>query len=151
MTADTKYFGPVDYEADDLIRFPSGLFGFEDEKQFLLLPFEGSGGDLLCLQSLSTPSLSFVVMNPFSLLPSYHPEPAENELNLLGVKQNGELGYYVLCVVREPVEDTTVNLRCPVVINPETRTAIQVILETGAYHMRHRLAEFRSGEAGAPC
>ena len=64
MTADTKYFGPVDYEADDLIRFPSGLFGFEDEKQFLLLPFEGSGGDLLCLQSLSTPSLSFVVMNP---------------------------------------------------------------------------------------
>ena len=37
MTADTKYFGPVDYEADDLIRFPSGLFGFEDEKQFLLL------------------------------------------------------------------------------------------------------------------
>ena len=79
------------------------------------------------------------------------PALAEEELAFLGVQQSGELGYYVLCVVREPVQETTVNLKCPVVINPDTRTAIQAILTDGGYHMRHRLAEFRSGEAVAPC
>ena len=151
MTADTKYFGPVEYEADDVVRFPNGLFGFEEEKEFLLLPFEGSHGTLLCFQSLAHPSLAFVAMNPFSLLPSYSPALAEEELAFLGVQQSGELGYYVLCVVREPVQETTVNLKCPVVINPDTRTAIQAILTDGGYHMRHRRAEFRSGEAVAPC
>ena len=33
MTADTKYFGPVEYEADDPLHFPNGLFGFEEEKE----------------------------------------------------------------------------------------------------------------------
>lgn len=151
MTSETKYFGPVEYEADDPLHFPNGLFGFEEEKEFLLLPFEGSGSNLLCLQSLAHPSLAFVAMNPFSLLPDYSPEPAAEELAFLGASHSGELGYYVLCAVREPVGDSTVNLKCPVVVNPETRTAVQVILEGGAYHMRHRLAEFRGEEAVAPC
>ena len=150
-TVDTKYFGPVEYEADDLVHFSNGLFGFEGEKSFLLLPFAGSQGNLLCLQSAATPLIAFVAMNPFSLLPSYNPVLQAEELAALGVSQSGELGYYVLCTVREPVGDTTVNLKCPVVINPETRAAAQVILETGDYRMRHRLAEFRSGEASPTC
>lgn len=54
--------------------------------------------------------------------------------------------YYVMCVAREPVGESTVNLRCPVVVNPELRRAAQVILDTDAYHMRHRLDEFSNGE-----
>ena len=59
------------------------------------------------------------------------------------------MGYYVLCVVKNPVSDSTVNLKCPVAINPETRVAYQVILDTEDYEMRHPLAEFSKG--GAPC
>lgn len=51
-----------------------------------------------------------------------------------------------MCVAREPVGESTVNLRCPVVVNPELRRAAQVILDTDAYHMRHRLDEFSNGE-----
>ena len=43
----TKYFGEVEYEQKDLIRFPIGMIGFEEEQEFLLLPFEGSGGGML--------------------------------------------------------------------------------------------------------
>ena len=38
------------------------------------------------------------------------------------------LCYYVLCVVREPVQESTLNFKCPVVVNPDSRRAIQVIL-----------------------
>lgn len=145
MQLNTKYFGPVDYDSEDIISFPNGLFGFENETAFLLLPFEGSNGNLLCFQSVQTPSLAFVAMDPFALYPAYNPVLTDEELRFLGASESGELGYYVLCVVKEPVSESTVNLRCPIVIHPGNRTAIQVILEETEYHMRHRLGDFSNG------
>ena len=52
MKLSTKYFGEIDYGDEDVIRFPQGIFAFEEEKEFLLLPFSGSDGTLLCLQSV---------------------------------------------------------------------------------------------------
>ena len=142
MQLDTKYFGRIHYAPEDVLEFPNGLFGFEAEKQFLLLPFSGSQGNMLCLQSVSAPSPAFILMNPFSLKPDYAPELSQEELALMGVSQRYELCYYVMCVAREPVSESTVNLRCPVVVNPDLHRACQVILDTEDYHMRHRLDEF---------
>ena len=128
MKLQTKYFGEIEYEESEILTFPVGLFGFEEEHQFLLLPFEGSAATLLCLQSVATPALAFVAMDPFSQ----------------------ELGFYVLCVVKKPVSESTVNLKCPVAVHPETRVAQQVILETDRYEMRHLLSQFGPRE-GAPC
>lgn len=150
MRTNTKYFGEIDYEAGDILHFRDGLFAFEAEREFLLLPFAGSNGTLLCFQSLMTPELAFVAMNPFALRPDYAPELQKTELESLGVERSQELSFYVLCVVRDPVSESTVNFRCPVAVNEDTGRAMQVILEAGGYDMRHRLSELRTGEA-APC
>ena len=92
----TKYFGEIEYEAGDVLHFPDGLFGFEEEQGFLLLPFEGGGG-MLCLQSVKTPALAFVALDPFSLKPDYAPELERAELKAFGVKETGE---GLLCAVR---------------------------------------------------
>lgn len=146
MLFDTKYFGRIDCPEEDKLHFPEGLFGFEEEKEFFLLPFEGSEDTLLCFQSAVTPGLAFVAVNPFSLKPDYAPVLSPGELKALGVERSEELCFYTLCVVRSPVGDSTVNLRCPVAINDRTRQAVQVILEEGAYHMHHLLSEFRRKE-----
>lgn len=151
MKLQTKYFGEIDYETSELIRFPAGLFGFDQEHEFLLLPFEGSYGNMLCLQSTATPMLAFVVLDPFSLDPNYTPEPTKEELNAFQVENNEALCYYVLCAIKNPVSDSTVNLRCPIVIHPETRVARQIILESGSYEMRHPLSEFNRSEEAASC
>ena len=145
----TKYFGEIEYADKDVVRFPDGLFGFEEERGFLLLPFDGSGGGMLCLQSVQTPALAFVVRDPFTLKPDYAPELERGELKAFGVKEAGELGFYVLCAVKNPVSESTVNLKCPLVVHPETREARQIIMER--YEMRHPLAEFGRGEEAAPC
>ena len=145
----SKYFGEIEYEAGDVIHFPEGLFGFEEEREYLLMPFDGSHGSMLCLQSVRTPALAFVVLDPFTLKPDYAPELEEGDLKPLNVKEAGELGFYVLCAVKNPVSASTVNLKCPLVIHPETRRARQVIMER--YEMRHPLAEFSRGEEAAPC
>ena len=148
MQTNTKYFGTVEYVPEDVLTFPNGLFGFETEQSFLLLPFAGSDGNMLCFQSLQTPSLAFVAVNPFSLCPEYAPVLADEELGRMGVTRSEDLCYYVLCVVRQPVGASTVNLRCPVVINDETRQGMQVILETDLYGMRHRLDELSDRGCG---
>lgn len=150
MKLQSKYFGEIEYVEDDILTFPYGLFGFEEEHQFLLLPFEGSAGTLLCFQSIQTPALAFVAMDPFSLLPDYTPVLQPHELEEMGVSDTQELAFYVLCVVKKPVADSTVNLKCPVAIHPDSRVARQVILDSDAYEMRHPLAQF-GNEEGAPC
>ena len=150
MVLKTKYFGSIEIEESDVLTFPKGLFAFEDEKKFVLLPFEGSDSALLCLQSAADEHLAFVVMNPFAVCPQYAPVLQAGELEKLGVADSTELCYYVMCVVRDPVADSTLNLKCPVAIHPETRTARQVILDTDRYEMRHPLSQF-GGKGGAPC
>lgn len=144
MELDTKYFGPVRCDKESVLRFPDGLFGFEGEKEFVLLPFEGSGESLLCFQSVATAELAFVVMNPFFLSKDYAPVLPEKELGIMGVDCSEDLCYYVLCVVKEPLSASTVNLKCPVVINDKTREARQVILEQ--YEMRHLLSDLTRKE-----
>ncbi len=145
MTTNTKYFGMIDYDNSDVLSFPNGIFGFEDEHEFLLLPFGDSSTNLLCFQSLKTPSLAFVSMNPFSLNPSYAPILQEDELSYMKASKSEDLCYYVFCVVRDPVSDSTVNLKCPIVINDELRIACQVILDSTELNMRHKLSEFKNG------
>jgi len=152
MRVKTKYFGEIDCSEEEKLHFPNGVFGFEEEKEFFLLSFEGGEGALLCFQSAVTPGLAFVAMNPFSLKPDYAPVLTPRELEELGVERSEDLCFYVLCVVRHPVGDSTVNLRCPVAVNDQTRRAMQVILEDDGYHMRHRLADLEHRtEEGAPC
>lgn len=151
MKVATKYFGQIDFEASDAFHFPDGLFGFEEEKEFLLLPFSGSGGTLLCLQSLKTPALSFVVVDPFSLQADYTPELKKEELEAMEVSSWENLCFYTLCAVKEPVAESTINLKCPVVLHPGTRRAMQVILETSEYSMRHPLSQFRQKEGAGLC
>ena len=151
MKLSTKYFGVIDYDPDDVLSFPKGLFAYEDEHTFLLLPFAGSNETLLCLQSVRTPELAFVAMDPFALTPSYAPELPAEELQAMEAASIRDLCFYVFCAVKTPVADSTVNLRCPVVIHPQTHKAMQVILESKAYSMRHPLSEFERQGADKQC
>ncbi len=151
MKLQTKFFGEIEYDADDCFSFPNGLYAFEDEKEFLLIPFEGSQSSLLCLQSTKTPALAFLLMDPFALKPDYAPALQAAELAALGVSDSGDLCYYTMCVLKQPVGESTVNLKCPVAINPTTRVSAQIILETDQYEMRHLLSQFNSGEGASEC
>lgn len=62
------------------------------------------------------------------------------------VQRSEDLCYYVMCVVRDPVGASTLNLRCPVVIHPDLHRGMQVILDDTSYGMRHRLDSLSCGE-----
>lgn len=96
---------------------------------------------MLLMVSVDESKVGFVLINPFVLCPDYAPQMTPQELSCLGAKEIGELACYSICVVNSDYLNNTVNLKCPIMVNSETRQGIQVILENPSYGYRH---EFRS-------
>lgn len=143
-----NYFGKIEYKKEDLVYFPNGLFGFEEEKEFLPLSFDPTNDTMLSLQSIKTPSLSFIIMNPFHLLPSYAPSLSASDQKLLQMNNGSEkdISYYVISVIHEQTKDCTVNLKCPIAVNNQNRYACQIILDSPNYNFRHTLSSFQVKE-----
>ncbi len=135
------------YTEEELIIFEEGIFGFEDKKRFLPLPMEEGNDDFLCLLSVDDENVSFLIVNPFSLKGDYEPKLAKEDYERLQVEDDEYLSFYNICVMKETVDDSTVNLKCPVVVNTNTRKAVQVILQTDQYKFKHTLRELKAKEA----
>ncbi len=139
METNTKYFGTITYTTDEVITFAHGIFGFEESKKFLLIRFAEDNEGMLCLQNIEEPSLAFVVINPFAFLPTYAPSLSADELKTLAAADSTELMFYNICVLKDIPEESTVNLRCPLAINPENKNGMQVILDNEKYSFRQPL------------
>lgn len=145
MTTETDY-GIVEYRAEDLLIFSDGLFGFPKLTRYLLMRINDQEDDdsVLLLLSVEDPQIVFALINPFFLCPDYSPSLTPEELSCIGSQDSGELSYYTICVVQSDYQENTVNLKCPLVINPHTRQGIQIILENSPYGYRHKLRSFPS-------
>lgn len=148
MEISTKYFENISVSREDIIFFEQGIFGFESSKEFILIDFEPGSDNIMCLQSLDDSQLAFVVMNPFNLRADYTPYLSESDFKNLDIDDETEgVLYYVICVVKEPTSESTVNLKCPIVINPKSKKAKQLILDNKEYTFKHTLHELSEEEA----
>lgn len=151
LTLDTRDYGTIEYEESDLIHFTDGLFGFNELKDYIPLVLdENEDNTILMLQSTENTDIAFVIINPFSLDPDYNPVLSPEELSYLGVKSENDLSYYVICALRSNHLDNTVNMKAPVVINPDKRIGMQVILNQSEYEFRKKLSSFATVQEGLP-
>ncbi|MEA4987055.1 MAG: flagellar assembly protein FliW [Anaerovorax sp.] len=149
MTVNTKYFGEIEINPEEVLSFTEGLFGFESENEFILIRLDDDE-TIFCLQSLKESQLAFIVINPFRLFPSYTPVLSNSELQDLDATTSTDLFYYVIAVIHEPFQNTTVNLKCPIAVNSEKRKAKQIILENSNYAMRETIVSVEEKE-GLSC
>lgn len=146
METDTKYFSRVTYSAEDVVFFQNGLFGFEDKKKFILIQFENDLDSLVCFQSVENQNLAFIMINPFNFLPSYAPQISPLDLSDVGAQNIGEVAIYTICVIRDDIMESTANLRCPILINADTKKAKQIILDDTSYPFRFPFSKFADKE-----
>lgn len=137
MNIQTKFHGVQEINKDDIIYFPSGIPGFLDEKEFYILPLEGT--ELFVLQSILTTDMAFIITDPFVLFPQYEFDLPEEALGKLEIQSDKDVATFAILTVREPFQDTTANLQAPLVINQTKKLGKQVILRQTPYQIRHKI------------
>ena len=147
MEINAKYFGQVSYEENEAIHILNGLIGFEAYTEYLPIPFHEDNDSLISLQCLEDETLSFILMNPFGLLNDYTPSLSGQDMKELDAETAEDLSYYVICVMRDSVAESTVNLRAPLVVNVRSRQARQVILDQSEYTFRHVIGDMIKEES----
>lgn len=143
MLIHSTQLGDIEINEKEIIDFPHGLPGFPDEKSFVLLPYQAES-PFGYLQSVVEPKLTFLVVDPFSFFKDYEFQLHDDIIHGLELVTPEIVQILNIVSVPGKAEDMTTNLLAPIVLNTQTNTAVQVILEKTSYTTRHRL--FAGGE-----
>ena len=147
MKLNTRHFGEIDISESKIIVFEEGLPGFEDLTRFVLFHNEAEAaeedndGVFLWLQSLDDGEVAFVLLNTFMFMPDYDPKIEDSALESLGGCSPEDLIIRNIATITDKLENMTVNLCAPVVINSSTQKGKQVLSSNKDYHVRHRILQ----------
>ncbi|WP_331272280.1 flagellar assembly protein FliW [Motilibacter aurantiacus] len=121
------------------LEFPSGLPGFPEARHFALVRLDDAG-TAYSLRSLEHEELRFVVMPPGLFFPDYAPEIDDEAATELGLDAAEDALVLLVVTPGETVEQATVNLMAPVVVNLRSHRATQVVLTGSDLPLRAPLA-----------
>ena len=118
------------------LTFPEGLVGYPEWNRFTLeeLP---DGGPVAMLQSRDAKEICFLVTVPRLVCPSYAFETPARVRQLLGLSPGEDPAALCILVVRQEPLMITANLLGPLLYNPATGLAHQLILGDSTYSARH--------------
>jgi len=133
MELNAKYFSRIEYCKEEIITFEDGLYGFQDKKNFILIYFENTNDNFLCMQSIDDENLAFLMINPYHFLTDYEVILSDEDTHNLNISNADNVRTYAVCVVSDDANKSTANLKCPIIINIENNKAKQIILEESAY------------------
>lgn len=141
MIIKTKVFGEIDLDESKIITFEKGILGFEDFKQFTLLYDleEEYRSHISWLQCVEEPSLALPVVAPFVVKPDYNPTVEDELLKGLGNLNTENLVVLLTLTVPKDLENMSVNLKAPIIINSEEKKGIQVIADNNDYEIKYKV------------
>lgn len=141
----TKYFGTINYREEEVVQFPSGLPGFEEEKLFLAIE-PPANAPLTFLQSVRRPGLCFLALPIQGIDPDYQLAVTREDLESLGLETDRQprIGEEIRCLAIILVAESghvSANLLAPIMINPANRRGVQAIRVDAIYSHQHPLTE----------
>ncbi len=126
----TTRFGTIEVPEEQVIHFPDGLFGFPSLKRYILMDHKET--EVKWLQAVDDPYVAFIVINPFSINPSYRFEVPDTAKKLIGLEEVDELA--ILVIVRVENNMVMANFQGPLILNSATRKGFQLVVESpGVY------------------
>ena len=135
----TSRFGEIEVDEAKIVHFKDGIPAFEDEHEFVILPYE-EDSPYYFMQSLQSPDLAFLLTIPFLFFNDYSFEIDDETIKELDIKNQEDVFYYsMITIPNGSVRYMTANLLAPIVLNSENMKAKQVVLEKSNYTTKHRL------------
>lgn len=148
MNIVTKLFGEVGVDVNKVITFKTGLIGFEEYKQFMIIhDADEEETKILWLQSIDEPELALPVINPLLIKQDYNPVVEDELFRNIGEPEEEML---VLVTLTVPADITRIstNLKAPIIINPITLKGCQIIVENEEYQVRYPIYDILNKKEG---
>ena len=139
MRIETKPYGTLDIEEQQLLTFPRGLLGFEDHIHWALL--DSAQPPFFWLQSLDDKNLAFVLLAPAFFRPDYQLELSDMDREVLGQPAEADLLNFAIVTIPEDQNRMTANLQGPLVINRRARIGRQTIQASPQWRVRHLILD----------
>ncbi len=135
----TSRFGEIEVDEKKVVHFKDGIPAFEDEHEFVILPYEEES-PYYFMQSLKSPDLAFLLTIPFLFFQDYAFEVDDTTIAELGIKDPENVFYYSMVTIPNgSIRYMTANLVAPIILNSDNMQAKQVVLEKSNYSTKHRL------------
>lgn len=148
----TRLFGEINIEKEKEICFENGLIGFPDYTRYALI-FDAEKPEkrgISWLQSLEDECFALPVIDPLLVKPDYAPSISDELLENLGELKPENLYVLVTITATSRKEDISVNLKAPIIINTDTRKAVQVIAEDD-FPVKYKIYDILKEKAGGNC
>jgi len=140
LIIETLSWGKLEVDEKQIYHFSKGLPGFDTETDFAMITMEDTPFGYL--QSIKDKGLSFLLGDPFAFYPTYEFELPNNEAEELGIAT--EIIVRCIITLKEQVEQSTINLLAPIVLNPLEYSGKQIVLHKVPYHTKHSLLQEQS-------
>ncbi len=154
VTVPSQALGTIEIAAEETIRMCEPLAGFPDCTSYALLDHVREDGEpsgsVYWLQSVEQPFQSFVVTNPWGVMPDYAPEISDADAAQLELRSFEDARVFAILTVPSDADMATINLRAPIIVNTARRLAKQAALLNDEYHTRHRLNDPAARAGAAP-
>ena len=153
MKANTRMFGAIDIADDKIITMEKGMIGFPNLTHFALI-FDEEKKDkafrIMWLQSMDDGEVAFPVTDPIYIKEDYAPSVNDEIIAPLGEMHADNTYLLVTVTVPKQIEDFSVNLKAPIVINTDTKNGAQIIVEDDmpVKYMIYDLLKSRKEKAG---
>ncbi|MGK5510833.1 flagellar assembly protein FliW [Brevibacillus formosus] len=118
--------------------FEDGIPGFSHLQFFQLMQEEES--PFFLIQSTEDKDVGFWVVDPFVFFPSYEFSLSSVTKETLRINEASPVAVFSIVTIRDN-NQTTVNLKAPIVVNLSNRMGRQVILQEDSYSIRQQLIE----------
>ncbi len=148
MEINSKLLGIIEYASDNIIRFDEGLIGIPEKKNFILIEKEDFK-PFSYLQSVDDPAFVLVVINPMMVEKEYRFDIHKDDLNAIDIMSEDDFSLLAIVIFAKKIENITVNLKAPILINIHTKKALQIILQNDDYSVEEPLMRSVSSEPDA--
>lgn len=136
MNIETKFFGEVEVNEQELISFVTPILGFEDDTQYILIDIEELDS-MKCLQSVKNKNLCFIVSSPWAYFHDYAFDIDDECSKKLELESEEQIEVYNILTLRDNFASSTINLSAPIILNHEKNLASQIVLSDDLYKTSH--------------
>lgn len=130
------------------VQLNGSLLGFENLNEFHL-SILGEGSPFAFLQSKEDEHIGFLVTTPFTFFDDYAFEMEEKDKQRLNVIAPEDVFVLTIVTLRDPLNESTVNLLAPIAVNVKSLSAVQIVLPPHSkYETKTPLYDKATSEGG---